>query len=646
MFVLNAFRSKRKLYASILDGIQADLCVGLVQSQVDRVAILAGEAPPSHWTSAAEEHLPNDPGHRRRVSAFIEMFARRLAANLSRSTVERDFLNDQIAQAKGDQCTGESLLLSTREGVQERRALLDTAGALGEQRAKLMILLERRTYHSVRIPCWYAAAAVALGAEAVTIASATFQLLPDADTTQQIGTWTVAISAATTMAFLVERSIRPLFDSSQDPASDGAHRRVVTLAVLLTGLLTCAIAAIRVVGIGEGGASDLAHFALGVLVTPFFALIAGSCAGVGRQHHETAGSVQEQIYAARQAEFTLAARIKDLEADATDRAVRRADGYQLTSLARAAETEAVRSRQALLQEVCRGVLESPDIIHLAAALATEAAELSRRKPGITPARKWAWTVPLGWFRTLMVLVVLPFLNGCSPAPGNAFGQGNTATGVVVFVDPSSSVTDRETFRTEARVEFAQFLKRASSGSHFELWVTAATPGVPRLCYQITIPKILPRERADLRRTSQARFENALRGLFPERPVPWSSVLEDSHRCGERLSGLPLGRRRLVILSDLLQYSPTLKSSRILGESNPSSLVERVVQDYPRFNRPPDEARLIRMPGRVGKAGVLSPGKSQRVQQFWRQLYAAWGVPATEIAEPSAIDQTASANEQH
>ncbi len=256
----------------------------------------------------------------------------------------------------------------------------------------------------------------------------------------------------------------------------------------------------------------------------------------------------------------------------------------------------------------------------------------------------------------VMITVAATLNGCSRSLGRASEashpgqpliawfkrQHGSAQIEIVYNDISQSRSKlgaRASWR-EIRNQVEQFLKTAPPGSKLEIWVTGRLAGRPQLVLEYERKRLRPSLIREKKRQILKQIEAVERRILTNPPyIPYSCVLEDSHRCA--LRALSLGQRkrvkgRVIIHSDLQQFSPTLKLPEILrGEKG--ALAARMLRRMPKLSAPLDWS-IIFYPGTPGPQALTS-AEEQKLQEFSRHLITHWGRSTCEIREPSDLGST-------
>ena len=192
---------------------------------------------------------------------------------------------------------------------------------------------------------------------------------------------------------------------------------------------------------------------------------------------------------------------------------------------------------------------------------------------------------------------------------------------------------------KTRVE--QFLETAPPGSKLEVWVTGRVAGQPDLAFEVKGERLRPLLRRQKKQRTLQQLEAVERRISSQRSnVPYSCVLEDSHRCA--LRALNIGqqgaRSKVVIYSDLQQFSPNLKLSEILRGDN-KGLGDRVLRFMPQLSAPLDWL-IIYYPGISGPQ-ALSSAQELKLREFFRYITGRWGSATCEVIEPQSLDPTPS-----
>ncbi len=629
------FRRLRKLRAFLaaIAELERQTFTGLVHEPQQVNAILQGAPPPSHWCAAIRPFFPSDAGLQGRIDAYEVLVARRCSSALLQNEDRRRRLNDDLQRAQDVQSQSAAARdQATQDLHQSRSQALQRANAMLEKRNQQRVLQKRILVAGQRAGLFYLLAGGTLAGETVSLASASFACVTNPDPTQQIAVWSSSLAASLGLGYFAERGLRPIFTQSATAKIQFSWRSPIGVCLVLTICLAGVIAAVRTISAGEGGASDIAQFFFSVLTIPVLALLAGALAALGTQQLQPIPALRQQIEVLEEERGALDAGLEQMDIEEHDQGATRERAASEYDSAVEAEQEAVTAKEALLQSIFVSVVESPELMELKAEVAREAATLAclpTPAKGISPG-----CIP----SLLLVAALLPALSGCTSQMVQAFGGTASRQGVAVLKDPTPSVTGGASFNQEVVSEHQRFLRTATEGSHFEVWTISTHPGMPALLYQFTMPRALPRDRKALKARSEAELRTALdRGRAGQR-LPWSSVLEDSYRLAERLGSLPVGERRLVVMSDLQQHSPRLRLSRILETNNPRLLVEQVTRAYPPLRYQPTEVALVTLPGAVAEGRPLTPAEKGRLTDFWSQLWAAWNAPRLSVREPTTLSR--------
>lgn len=621
-FLFSRARRNNEVYRAILRDLPTQVFSFTVHDPTWIGRILGGDDVPAVWVTPTLDQLPDDPVLHRKVLAYTNQLARRFAHALLQSTSRRNQLNSTITAAQAEQNEAQQKREAAGSALSTNRpAVRSQAGHLEELNQQIRLLKTRAGEHLGRAGLWYAGAAILVGLETVTIASNFFQARPDADEVVKAGIWFFSGSLSAALAWVAERGLRPLLEPGGNASVHPLRQLPVRVALGALLLLTLALAGIRVEGMGEGGLTDFLQFVLMVVAAPFLALWSGLCGSRGRQQFQLAEGLKQEQVSLEQQRIHVNSSFAEAELDEEDQEAAFSEADARHQKAVDAELRAIREKEALLRELFEGVASHPDMLQIADALAREAADLRQaaRLPG-------GGAVPL-----LLCCLLAPSLAGCNHDVRAALGGPQKVLAVEVLLDRTHSLAEREPFRAAVEAEHATFLGTAPFGSRLEVWSIGGVPGEPRALCSFSLLKVKPRDRKRVQAEERARLASALEALPAER-LPWSSILEDGYRLGERVSALPADHRCVVVMSDLLQYTPRLTTSQVISARDQEALLQRTLGDYPPFPRPLDEVRLLYLPGRAGKK-PLSPRDAQRVKEFWRELWTRWGAREVRLTEP-------------
>ncbi|MBV9468299.1 MAG: hypothetical protein JOZ57_03580 [Abitibacteriaceae bacterium] len=185
-------------------------------------------------------------------------------------------------------------------------------------------------------------------------------------------------------------------------------------------------------------------------------------------------------------------------------------------------------------------------------------------------------------------------------------------------------------------KITQFAHSAPIGSKLEVYITGSEPGQPQLVLEYKAVALRPRvkeeELAALLRKTDA-VEHRINHTPPV--VSGSTILEDMYRCAVRAEALGGAgtRRSVIVLSDLQQYSSTLKHPEIQVKNFPS-LTARVLSSMPKLSNPV-QFSIIYFPG-IAARHALNANQEQKLKDFFQEMIKAWGCPPGDFQEPEAI----------
>jgi exonuclease VII large subunit len=619
------FDPRQKFFHSVISELPRQLFDALAeQPELVSLAIL-GKERLSHITDAIEQQLPDDERLRKQVRALASMLARLLAGQLRQHRGRLELLTKKVSRYAVRSGRAEKQLEVAEGGLQSNRGcVLDSAQRGTEikaQKATLIAGIRSGLFYAL---LWFvAAAAFALG-DTASVAAVLLMVISEGDVHQIVGNYWVAGGLSLGLATTVELGIRPLMEQSEAGNDPGRQKRQLIGWLLVTAVICGALSGIRVYATGEGGPMDWLQFTLSFAAIPALALFVGRCFRSVLYH-------VKEVWQKRGDLRRLQDEWNRLDGVLVRAALQEQDHLAVCEKAQRellaqerAELEALAAREKLLNEIYARVTNRPDVRAMILGIARAAAELERAQRRTVQSQ----------VATLLVAGTLLWgTSGCSDLNHALQGRG-ARSGVFIYIDGSESLTGRDGFPKQTRKEFAAFLKSSTPGSTFELWTTGSIPGEPRCLFQFSLPRLLPRARGRMIESAERDLESALQ-QFPVAGVSTSPILEDGYRCGERLSALKLDNRRLVLMSDFLQYSPSMKVRDILMSTSPDTVLNTVTDKYPALTHAPDAVQFFYLPGN-GRPD--SPADTQRVLEFWRALWTRWKAARVDSTEPEAISQ--------